>query len=191
MFPLEAFRSTLVKAEAIFERFAIRFHLTGGVTSIVYGEPRMTQDIDIVIDNSMVAANLEPFMAVLQESDFMFDEQSVRQAIEHGGMFQLFDSLEALKLDIYPREMIPGELGRSRLIALFDELKLPMVSRADAAASKLMWISKGSHKSRRDVRQLYRTSNDADHALIRKLATQLGLNSLLDEVLAESDEIRD
>ena len=50
MFPVEAFRDTLRKAVALFERHAIRFHLTGGLTSVLYGEPRMTQDIDIVIE---------------------------------------------------------------------------------------------------------------------------------------------
>lgn len=54
MFPVEAFRNTLVKAVAILERYSIRFHLTGGITSVLYGEPRMTQDIDIVIDNRVI-----------------------------------------------------------------------------------------------------------------------------------------
>lgn len=44
MFPVDAFRNTLANAVAIFERHTIRFHLTGGLTSVLYGEPRMTQD---------------------------------------------------------------------------------------------------------------------------------------------------
>ena len=51
MFPVEAFQSTLGKAADIFRQLAIRFHLTGGVTSVLYGGPRMTQNIDIVADN--------------------------------------------------------------------------------------------------------------------------------------------
>ena len=43
MFPVEAFQSTLGKAAAIFWQLRIRFHLTGGETSVLYGEPRMTQ----------------------------------------------------------------------------------------------------------------------------------------------------
>lgn len=46
MFPVEAFQNTLGKAVKIFEDLEIRFHLTGGVTSVLYGEPRLTQDID-------------------------------------------------------------------------------------------------------------------------------------------------
>ncbi|MCB9925407.1 MAG: nucleotidyl transferase AbiEii/AbiGii toxin family protein [Planctomycetaceae bacterium] len=191
MFPVEAFRDTLSKAAAIFRQHAIRFHLTGGLTSVVYGEPRMTQDIDIVIDNQAIATQLDSFISSLDTSDFLFDAQAIRHAVEQRGMFQLFDNTEALKLDIYPRELIEGELNRSQVIEVFDGMQLPVASRADAAASKLVWVSKGSHKSRRDLRHIYRTGMDADRNLVRNLAAQLGLELLLDEVLSESDEIHE
>ena len=50
MFPAETFRNTLGTLAAILTGRGIRFHLTGGVTSIAYGEPRMTQDVDMVVD---------------------------------------------------------------------------------------------------------------------------------------------
>jgi len=39
MFPIDAFRNTLTKAVAIFKRHGVRFHLTGGLTSVLYDEP--------------------------------------------------------------------------------------------------------------------------------------------------------
>ena len=119
----------------------------------------------------------------------MFDGPSLCRAIEKRAMFQLFDNAEALKLDIYPRELIVGELSRSCLVEIFAGVELPVVSRVDAAAAKLVWIGKGSHKSRRDLRQIYRTSSKTDRAQIQELAQQLKLKSLLDEVLHEPDEI--
>lgn len=189
MFPVEAFQSTLGKAVAIFSQLGIRFHLTGGVTSVLYGEPRMTQDIDIVVENDALANHLESFLILLKESDFLFDTASLRAAVDQLDMFQLFDDVEALKLDIYPRELIAGELDRSCMVEVFSGVQLPVVSRADAAAAKLIWISKGSHKSRRDLRQIYRTSADVDRQRIQELAKGLSLDSLLREVLNEPDEI--
>lgn len=180
MFPVNAFRSTLSKAVAIFGEHEISFHLTGGITSIYYGEPRMTQDI---------AVSLHGFLESLGESDFIFDEKSIRSAVSDHGMFQLLDSVESLKLDIYPREMIPGELKRSVLAEIFEGERLPIASRADSAVSKLVWVSKGSHKSRRDLRQIFRTAKAADRQLIRELAGRVQLESLLDEVLDEPDEV--
>ena len=189
MFPIDAFRSTLGKAVRIFQRFEIRFHLTGGIASVYYGEPRLTQDIDIVIDNARVAAALDSFLESLDASDFIFDPNSLREAVASQGMFQLLDGVESLKLDIYPRELIPGELNRSVLREVFEDEELPMASCADVAASKLVWISKGSHKCRRDVRQIFRVASEADRRLIEELAEQLSLVPLLVEVFGEPDEI--
>ncbi len=49
----------------------------------------------------------------LVASDFLFGEETVRQAVAPGELFHLLDKTESLKLDIYPRELIPGELQRS------------------------------------------------------------------------------
>ena len=94
MFPVEAFHATLIKAVHIFRRLGIRFHLTGGIASIYYGEPRLTQDIDIVIDNVQVAAALGSFLQSLEDSDFIYEPDSVRNAIAEHGMFQLLDRVE-------------------------------------------------------------------------------------------------
>ena len=129
MFPVESFRSTLEKAVAIFQRHAIRFHLTGGITSVAYGEPRLTQDVDIVVDKKRITHQLATFLESLSKSEFLHNAADVRSAVAAGGMFQLFDKLESLKLDVYPREMIPGELDRSVSFEIFDGLVLPIVSR--------------------------------------------------------------
>ena len=104
-------------------------------------------------------------------------------------MFQLLDLRESLKVDLYPREMIPGELDRSATAEVFAGLSLPIVSRADAALSKLVWVSKGSHKSRRDLRGILRRANAAEREFVDRQARRSGLAGLLTEVLAKSDAI--
>lgn len=190
MFPADVFRATLEKFTATLVQRGIRFHLTGGVTSIAYGEPRMTQDVDLVVDPASLRRHLDELLAAWLTTGFLLHEPTVRRAVAEGGLFQLLDKAEALKLDVYPRELIPGELDRSQNCELFPGREFPIVSRTDAAASKLVWISKGSHKSRRDLRHLVRTSSPHDQQEIARLAEQLSLRALLDEVLAESDEIR-
>jgi hypothetical protein len=189
MFPVDAFRTTVEKITAILQTYKIRFHLTGGITTVAYGEPRMTQDVDIVVDNQAVKMQLDSFIESLRGSDFIFDEKTIRTAVDQKQMFQLLDSVEALKLDIYPRELIPGELERSKKLELFEGMLIPVASLADTAMAKLIWISKGSHKSRRDLRQLVRISAESQRQTIEQLATDLGLQGLLSEVLSESDEI--
>lgn len=104
-------------------------------------------------------------------------------------MFHLFDMSEAFKIDVYPRELVPGELDRSTMLEVFEGMPLPVASRPDAAASKLAWASKGSHKSRRDLRQIVRQMAAADRSELDRLAAVLGLGDLLADILAEPDEI--
>lgn len=188
MFPIEAFEKTLAQAAEIFDRLSLPYHLTGGLSTVSYGEPRMTQDLDIVIHPHKLAENLDEFLSELSESNFFYSDSAVREAVKNGRVFQILDTSESLKLDIYPRELIPGELDRSEFRAVITSTKYPIVSRADAVVSKLIWVSKGSHKNRQDVRRLFRSSNTEERSLVRKLAEEIELVELLDELLAENEE---
>ncbi len=190
MFPVEAFERTIAKFVDIVNTLGIRFHLTGGAISSAYGEPRLTQDIDIVIDPVVAKQSIDALVGQLSHSDFMFTESVVRAAVERADLFQLLDKSESLKLDIYPRELIPGELNRSQKMELFEGVFLPVVSRLDAAISKLIWIDKGSQRSRRDLRGLFRNSAIDEQIAIQNWASEIGFQTLLAEVLSEPDEIR-
>lgn len=182
MFPVEAFQSTLEKFTSIAHHCQFRFHLTGGVTSVTWGEPRMTQDIDIVVDPIRLGEILPEFVQRLQESDFLFNENALTHAVAEGQQFQLLDEQELLKLDLYPRELVRGELGRSRSVEIFDGCEIPIVSLVDAAVSKLFWIDGGSEKSRQDLQAILRRADAAELAEIRELANDHSLTHVLDSL---------
>ncbi len=189
MFPIETFQSTLKKLADILNQQEIPFHLTGGVTSVAYSEPRMTQDIDIVVSNEKLSNNLEQVLTAFKASDFIFDERSIQIAVERRKMFQLLDGIESLKLDVYPRELIAGELDRSQEIELFEGVFYPIASRTDTAIAKLLWVDQGSHKSRRDLRHLFQNATEIEQEEIKQLSLEYEKLNLLNEVLAEQDEI--
>jgi hypothetical protein len=149
----------------------------------------MTQDIDVVIDPAQTERVRESFLTSLDHSDFLFNPDTVHKAIREGGMFQLLDQSEALKLDVYVREMIAGELDRSERMEVFAGHWLPVVSRVDAALSKLIWIHKGSHKSRSDLRAIYRNASVDQQQQIGEAANEIELSELLLQVLAEANEL--
>jgi hypothetical protein len=189
MFDPEAFFPVLQKIARVLDDCGIRYHLTGGLVSVYYAEPRLTQDADLVVDPAQLQAHLEQFLDALRRLDYLATEETIRDAVSRGRSFQIIDTQERLKVDLYPRELVPGALDRSTLIDLTTELRIPIASRPDLIASKLVWIDKGSHKSRRDVRMLMRGATDDEQSLAREYAEHLGLTDLFDEVLAEPDEI--
>ncbi len=185
----EGFQPTLRKLVSLLDRFGIRFHLTGGIASVAYGEPRLTQDINLVVDAKRLIAVESDFVAALSDAGFVFSEATVHRSIASGGMFQLLEPDEVVKLDIYTRCLIPGELERSVRAEIFPGMSVPLVARTDAALSKLIWISRGSHRSRRDLRWIFAGANPEELATVRVAARDMNLGELLDQTLDESDEI--
>lgn len=189
MLPAEGFQPTLLKLVAVLDGLRIRFHLTGGITSVAYGEPRMTQDLDFVLDPERVTTVQDGFLRALSDAGFQFSEATARRAIESRKMFQLLDVDQVIKVDLYIRCLIPGELDRSESVELFPGVAIPIAARTDAALSKLIWIRHGSHRSRRDLRAILAEATPDEWATVRRASHEMDLADLLDEVLAERDEI--
>ena len=189
MYSLVEFHDCLRRAAAILRDCEVRFSLTGGAAAIAYGDPRTTQDVDLVVDANSLRARLPLFFEQLRVARFLFNEQTIRSAITSGRQFQLIDLDSTLKIDLYPRELVPGTLSRVVEIEIGPGLTLPVACRPDLIVSKLIWISKGSHKSRRDVRQVMQRVTEEEKPLLYELADQLSMRTLLEEVLAEPDEI--
>lgn len=189
MFPPEAFRPLLLQISELLRKRNIRFALTGGLVSAFFREPRYTQDADLVVSPDDLRAELPELLADLRQANYLFREEVVRDALKRGRSFQVIQLDEMLKLDFYPYELIPGELSRAQPDELFPGVVLPILSPPDVVASKIVWISKGSHKSRSDVRQMMRRMSPEQHADVRSYLLEFGLVDLLDEVLAEPDEI--
>ncbi len=142
-----------------------------------------------MIEASAVQDRLALFLEHLRRERFLFNEQTIRTAVASRRQFQLIDVESTLKLDLYPRELVPGVLDRAAQIEIMLGLLLPVSSRPDLVLSKLIWISMGSHKSRRDLKQIMLRADADETALAHSLASQMNLRTLLDEVLAEPDEI--
>lgn len=189
MFELSEFRNCLRRVAHLLDACQTRYFLTGGAAAIAYGDPRTTQDVDLVVDATALEKQLTNFFSHLDQERFLFNETTIRHAVTSGRQFQLIDIDSTLKIDLYPRELVPGGLDRAVEIEVLPGLELPVASRADLVVSKLIWISKGSHKSRRDVRQIMMRASVEEIALVNQLADSVSLRPLLNEVLAEPDEI--
>ena len=187
MLEVEVFRPTLTRLVGVLDRTGVRFHLTGGVTAVAYGEPRMTQDIDLVIDSAAALGNVDAFLGELAAAGFYFEEKTVRTSLAAKTMFQILDIDQALKLDLYPESSIPGELARSVMAEVLPGLKLPIAARTDAALSKLIWARQGSHKSRRDCREILRHAGSDELATVKRMADERKLLAVLEQILAEND----
>ena len=135
MFRPDAFFPVLERVAGVLRDCGIRFHLTGGLVAVFYAEPRLTQDADLVVDPEQLRARLDEFIDATQRLGYIANPGAIREAANRGRMFQIIDSQDCLKVDLYPRELVPGALGRSVLVELTPQLKLPIASRPDRPAT--------------------------------------------------------
>ena len=82
--------ATVRRISELLRKFSIGFHVTGGIACSYHGEPRFTQDIDIVIDPAAARAHLENLLTAM-EGVFLVDHSLARTAVNSGGVFQALD----------------------------------------------------------------------------------------------------
>ena len=163
----------------VLDRLEVSYHVTGGLASSFYGEPRLTQDVDFVVrigpdDTRRLVEGIEP--------NFLVDLDRALNAVRSGGMFQALHRELVIKADFHIGESIPGELDRSHRLELFADLNVRLVSKEDAILSKLLWASQGSDKSRRDVLGMLLDSTAFDLGFVRRVAGTLDCDRLLEEI---------
>jgi Nucleotidyl transferase AbiEii toxin, Type IV TA system len=184
---VDDFPETIERILEILDALEIRFHVTGGIAASYYGDPRYTQDLDIVVDLAVGRPETAQLLARLSQSH-LIARDVVIQAIQQKGLFQAIDSRSMIKIDFHVGEKIPGELTRTTRREIAPGLFAPLVSKEDSILSKLYWIQQGSHRSRRDVTEMLRRDEDFDPTILKQRAAALGLLDLLDEMDREMRE---
>lgn len=113
----QAFGGVIDVLEAIGATYAI----WGGMAIVAYGEPRFTQDMDILLNPRQFAAAL--FVQRLQETHYHVDEISVNRALS-GGFFNVIHLGYHIKTDFYvPVEPELLSMIANRVYLPFDEIR--------------------------------------------------------------------
>jgi hypothetical protein len=134
-----------------------------------------------VVDPRVARELFVPLVEELRKV-FTVTPDALMDAIVRGGVGQALDLTTGVKIDLYMREGVPGELSRSVERELAPGFQVRVVSLEDALLSKLMWIRKGSHRSRRDVQWLLDVLTEEQRRNVERSAAELGLLTLLNEV---------
>lgn len=85
------------------ESLGIPYFITGSIASIALGEPRYTNDIDVVADISLAAVSR--ILAEFPAPEFYVSESAVRDAVSRKFQFNIIHPSSGLKVDV----MIPAD----------------------------------------------------------------------------------
>jgi len=160
----------------------IPYMISGSIAANYYTVPRMTRDIDIVVE--LGSADIDKFV-ILFQSDFYIDEDMVKKEVSRKGMFNLIHNQYVIKIDFIIRkesEFQDMAFSRRKAISIEDK-PMWLISAEDLILAKLLW-AKDSYSEMQiiDVRNLMITVKNLDREYIMKWILQLGLDEIYQKV---------
>ena len=168
----------------------IRYMVTGGLAAIVYGEPRLTNDVDLVVQLSQL--DTRRFREAFDSSDYYVPPLETIEAEAARGAFGHFNVVHiesALRADIYcvgDDEFGAWAFHHRRSIELGNE-SVWLAPLEYVIAQKLRYFREfGQDRHLRDIAAIRRISGDLiDEAALGEWITQFGLHAEWDKARAE------
>ncbi|MDP8262791.1 MAG: hypothetical protein P9M13_05755 [Candidatus Ancaeobacter aquaticus] len=160
----------------------IVYMISGSIAANYYTVPRMTRDIDIVIE--LTKADTSKFVALFQD-DFYMDEKAIEKEVSRHGIFNLIHNQYVIKIDFIIRkesEFQDSVFSRRKKVQV-ENSPMWFVSAEDLILVKLLWAKDSySEVQLKDVQNLIKTVNDLDLEHIKKWVLRLGLEQVYREV---------
>lgn len=132
---IEVFSDVLCRLESEH----IRYMIVGSIASMVYGEPRLTKDMDLVLD--VLVNDLSKFGSIFPIEDFYCSPIEVlRDEFVRRGQFNIIHPTSGLKIDCVIRKNNPHavmEFSRRQKIELWPGVLSYVASPEDVILKKL------------------------------------------------------
>jgi hypothetical protein len=161
----------------------VPFAIGGSWASTTHGEPRQTNDIDLVA--ALNPHTLNVFLDSLG-LDYYCDRETAQEALRLARPFNVIHRQLAFKFDLFPihDEHGSAELERTQyvVVAALDDEPVPIVSAEDIIIAKLGWYRDGGEVSQQQWRDivgvLRMEAGRIDDAYLDAWTRRLGLNDL-------------
>ena len=158
----------------------VTYRVVGSMASMMYGEPRFTNDIDILAD--LKPDGVAPLCAAFLPPDYDVSESAAREATLRRRQFNILHIPSGLKVDLIippDSEFARSELSRGRRLTSEGEFSVWFGSPEDVLLSKLVFYrSGGSEKHLRDMASMLKIQGDRiDRIYIEHWAAQLGVQT--------------
>ncbi|HEY2851733.1 MAG TPA: hypothetical protein VGJ18_02725 [Gemmatimonadaceae bacterium] len=176
----------------LLEKLRATYLVGGSFASSLHGEPRSTNDVDIVADLDPATAG--SFVDSLGQA-FYADASAAIEAAQSGTSFNIVHIETAVKVDIFVAGADPfdrARLQRRQRVAIDARNGKDAIyvdTAEDVVLRKLEWYRRGGETSERqwrDVVAVLRVQHDLDDAHLRTWAERLGIADLLIRARAEA-----
>jgi hypothetical protein len=176
---------------SVLDRIGCQRFTTGSVASMIYGEPRFTNDIDVVV--RMDERQAMVFAASFGGAEWYVDADAAVAAVRGRGMFNLIHVPSGLKVDLIVSPESAHDVARfarRRLITMPDGRQEPVAAPEDVILKKLQFFrAGGSSKHLRDIVSMIQTqrSDRIDWPYLADWAQRLGVSAEFERIRRETD----
>lgn len=173
------------------ESLELPYLVTGSVATIFFGEPRFTNDIDVVVD--LPLHRVAELCAAFPASEFYLSEEAARSAVLRYRQFNIIHPAAGLKVDVMaarPSAFNSSRFARVRRLRPAPDYEASFASPEDVILKKLEYFREGrSEKHLRDIAGVVRTmGQELDFDYVSKWAQELGVEEIWREVLERMGE---
>lgn len=174
------------------DALGLRYFVTGSLASLVYGEPRLTHDADLVVE--LADADAPRLEAAFPAVDFYVPPVEVIRVERRRpsrGHFNIIHHRTGFKADIYPRDQGPLHAWAfdHRRHSRAGELPVWVAPPEYVVIRKLEYFREGgSEKHLRDIRAMIATLGDdgLDRTVLDPWIAELGLDATWKRALDSS-----
>jgi len=165
----------------VIEQVGLRYFVTGSTVTIFYGEPRFTNDIDVVVD--LPEPQIAAFCRQFPKDEFHLSQAAVLDAVRRKGQFNIIHPASGLKVDVIVPEASlfnQARFARARRVHAGEDFEAYLASPEDAIIKKMQYYREGgSEKHLRDIAGVLKTSSEQiDIPYIAQWAQQMGLTDI-------------
>lgn len=170
-------------------RMRIPYLVTGGVAAVIYGEPRLTRDIDLVLD--LRAGDAPRLADAWSTRDFYVppvEVMAAEAARPAHGHFNIMHHETAFRADVYclgrEDELGAWALRHARQMRIGDN-EVAVAPVEYVIVKKMQYfVTGGSDRHLRDIRAMLRLSGDqVDQAELERWLDQLNLRRVWNDVI--------
>lgn len=172
---------------SLLDRLNVAYMVTGSQATIAYGEPRFTNDIDIVVDLTM--ATVGEFCDGFPDDDFYLSRPAAIEAVSQRSMFNVIHPSSGLKIDVIIPAATPYDrlrLARAQRVQVTDDFNALFTTPEDIILKKLDWHRMGGgDRHLRDIAGILKIRRDRlDFEYLTQHVDRMGLSELWDALLA-------
>lgn len=160
----------------------IPYMFTGSIATNFYATPRMTRDVDVIIELRETDVD---HLCSLFEADFYVDRDTVLNAVKKNGMFNMIHYESVFKVDFIVRkdDKYRREEFKRRKQIVFEYMELYVVTPEDLVLSKLYWAKDSlSELQLGDVKNLLQNVKNLDEDYLKQWIIYLDIEKLFRKV---------